>query len=416
MSGAQGSPQYSETLESHDDAFSRLMGLIPARFYVSRSDAEVRVIASKYEKNKRTKSQKQKEAEERKAMTKASRRAKLDPDRVKSVQEVQEERKQDASLNPDDDENDDEVEDSDDMDGDYEDMDDDHLSDTEPKPALAPAAPDTKPLAARRVSIAELRERLHNKIEQLHQKRNPQGASSDASAPLSTKQDLLEERRRQRGEMRDRRRRERKESRRQSKLGTKPDTKPSISNAKRQTGLLVEDTKTSAPKLDNADVGNVAFSQVSFDTDVARKNKFALPSDPKSALSTLEARKRRAEAKIQKQVERGQDGAQARESLQESQRWGKALAAAEGVRIRDNEHFLKQTIKRREKTKAKSTKAWNDRRHAEQEAQAAKQKKRMENITNRHNPKGKGKKAAPSKARPGFEGAQRSFGARKTKR
>lgn len=56
----------------------------------------------------------------------------------------------------------------------------------------------------------------------------------------------------------------------------------------------------------------------------------------------------------------------------------------------------------------------NDRRRSEQEAQASKQKKRMENIANRREAKrspGKAKKPASSaKARPGFEGSSRSFG------
>ena len=54
----------------------------------------------------------------------------------------------------------------------------------------------------------------------------------------------------------------------------------------------------------------------------------------------------------------------------------------------------------------------NDRRRSEQEAQASKQKKRMENIANRREAKrspGKAKKSASSaKARPGFEGSSRS--------
>ena len=55
-----------------------------------------------------------------------------------------------------------------------------------------------------------------------------------------------------------------------------------------------------------------------------------------------------------------------------------------------------------------------DRRKAEQEAQAAKQKKRTENLAARRDAKrnpGKSKKssAKPSKARPGFEGSARSL-------
>ncbi|KAL4400925.1 ribosomal subunit biogenesis protein [Malassezia pachydermatis] len=276
----------------------------------------------------------------------------------------------------------------------------------------------------RRATIAELRERLHNKIQMLHNKRHPHDTT--AKDGPSTKEELLEARRKQRGEMRDRRRRERKEARKLAKAGVKGTStdKPTLAagNA-RSAGLLVHDangmTMTPTKSDDNLDT-NLSFSQVSFETshapDPARKNKYALPKDPKAALASLEARKRKEEARIQKQIEGGQDAAQAREAALESERWGKALAAAEGVRIRDNVHMLKQTIKRREKSKEKSTKTWNDRRRAEQEAQAAKQKKRMENLAARRDAKktgGKPKKPAgkpANKARPGFEGSARGFG------
>jgi len=346
----------------------------------------------------------------------------LDPANLKSVEDVQAERRMDMEVDFEEEEGDGEGEDDDgeDDDDEAEGKDDDEEDDE--KESALPEVP-----APRRASIAELRERLHSKIQMLHQQRHPHEAN--ASGAPSTKEELLEERRRQRGEMRDRRRRERKEARRQAKAqagkATTERTGPALGST-RSAGALVEapasEPRGAAPAVMD---GDLSFSQVSFETthapDPQRKNKYALPSDPKSALAALEARQRREEAKIQKRIEGGQDAAQAREAAQESERWGKALAAAEGVKVRDNVHALKQTIKRRERAKEKSTKAWyvrasdprNDRRRAEQEAQAAKQKRRMENLAARREAKKTGakpkKNAKSGKARPGFEGSARSL-------
>ncbi|KAI3627130.1 hypothetical protein CBS14141_001131 [Malassezia furfur] len=441
---AQDAGRRASSLLSHDDAFERLLSLIPAKFYVPVDEEH---MDTKYQKNKHTKSQKQQEAEERKSKSQAAKRAKLDPDNVKSVKEIQQDRRRrledgiELEFDAEDDAEDTEGTEDDDMDEDDEEDDDaestgnamagahhgddddnDETDDDNDKSIKS--QPNGQPMAPsagnRRATVAELRERLHNKIEMLHRKRNPSDAPT-GDGPPSTKQELMEERRRQRGEMRDRRRRERKEARRQAKdQSASKDTgraKADVSGSSRQAGLLVNDAanpERAAPKKPEVE-SCMSFSHVDFGLDTQRKNKYALPNDPKAALAMLEARKRKEESRVQKQVERGQDEDQVREAAEEAERWNKAIAAAEGVRIRDNEHLLKQTLKRREKSKAKSTKAWNDRRRAEQEAQAAKQKKRMENIAARkENKRSPGKSTTKStksaKARPGFEGNSRSFG------
>ena len=425
---------WQDSLLRHDDAFARLLGLIPAKFYLPAEDD---AADGAFQKKEKTKAQKKQEAEARKEQSRAAKRAKLDPANTKSAQEVQEERRraQEAEQDEGADEEMGEVEDdkeagalgdeaSDDEGG------DDSMSfagtsidalgdqDGEEAPAQEPA-PAARPAPTRKASIAELRERLHSKIEALHKKRHPH--ESTGAAPPNSKQALLEERRRQRGEMRDRRRPERKEARRQAKASGKP-AKPAAVTAgaqgsTQQAGLLVAD---SGAKSRGKDAGNeeVSYGQVSFDSpnvpSTAKKSKYALPSDPKSALAALEARKRKQEAKAKRLAEKHGDE-HAGDALDEEERWGKAMAAAGGVRIRDNEQMLKQTLKRREKAKAKSTKAWNDRRKAEQEAQAARQKKRMDNIAARREAKlakhGKSTGKKPSKARPGFEGTARPLGA-----
>lgn len=387
-----GSGVYRDSLARHDAAFAELLGMIPAKFYLPAViDEDAAPTNTKFQKNKR-KTQKQKEAEERKDARAAAKRAKvrrntaneLDPANAKSVEQVQAERReQEEEEQEEEEEVEEEVDDGEDdgEDDDGEDVGEDGGEDGGEAASATPApAPPT-----RRASIDELRERLHSKIETLRRKRNP--SYDDAS---SGKQALLEERRRQRGELRDRRRRERTEAR-----------KHAASGPARAPGLLVPEKRAEAPAPES-----LSFSQVSFNTagvpDAVKKSKYALPSDPKAALAVLEARKRKEEARAQRD---GDDGG----AREEAHRWGRAMAAAGGVKLRDNEAMLKQTIKRREKSKAKSAKAWSDRRKAEDDARAAKQKKRMDNIAARKNAK-KGKSGKP---RPGFEGARSALGSSK---
>ena len=203
---------WQDSLLRHDDAFARLLGLIPAKFYLPAEDD---AADGAFQKTKKTKAQKKQEAEARKEQSRAAKRAKLDPANTKSAQEVQEERRraQEAEQDEGADEEMGEVEDdkeagalgdeaSDDEGG------DDSMSfagtsidalgdqDGEEAPAQEPA-PAARPAPTRKASIAELRERLHSKIEALHKKRHPHEPTG--AAPPNSKQALLEERRRQRG-------------------------------------------------------------------------------------------------------------------------------------------------------------------------------------------------------------------------
>jgi hypothetical protein len=103
-----------------------------------------------------------------------------------------------------------------------------------------------------------------------------------------------------------------------------------------------------------------------------------------------------------------------RKAAMERDLWAKAEARAAGTKIADEEKVLKKAVKREEKRKAKSGKAWNERKDKLDKAAAAKAAKRNDNlaarvdakrnkrlgIKDKAKDKGKGK----GKGTPGFGG------------
>lgn len=482
-----------ESLDRHDTSFTALLSLIPANLYLapeSDSEAGSEIADLSMDKNSNKRKMAELTNEERKARIHDAKRAKYDPENQKNVIQIQQERAtkraeriaaqerekdQDLSLhfsmgrdllmNGNEGAGDTDEDEDSDLENDEDENDDGDSYETLPtstkgseelsdKPAIPSPVPGAGP-----PNILDLRARLQAKIQGIQAQRraqalglNNQGENGDDESIASTKDELLEERRKQRGEMRDRRRKAAKERKRAERDGTstKKGNNQGTGNDKKGTSapqLFVSpgngNTNGPASSVKAVESNDLAFSSLQFDgqvQDAMRKSKHALPSDPKAALAVLEARKRKEEARRAKIEARSEDGdgsltkkgaELAEKERLEAIKWSKAEAAAQGVKIRDDEALLRKAAKKRDKQKAKSSTEWSKRSREVASQQAARQKKRLDNIAARKDKKGGGKggkggsssshaHSAKSKAlgskrksegsRPGFEGKGRSFG------
>ena len=215
--------------------------------------------------------------------------------------------------------------------------------------------------------IEALRRKLHNRMAELRNR----GQSGEAG----DRDELLEERRRQRANMRERRRKETKE-----KIKREEETRGKKNKEKReekqkgnstrvryfmdsfylkrwwwwqqrfQAQLLVSDnaeqsSRNSGPQ---AKLTNVTFGNIINKSSSKKAERLKTTSDPQQALEQLAARKEKLATMSDEK----------RKSIEEKEKWDKAEARLEGTKIRDDETRLKKAVKRKEKEKTKSKKAW----------------------------------------------------------
>lgn len=269
--------------------------------------------------------------------------------------------------------------------------------------------------------IQALRGKLHAKMDQLRRGR--------IGNQPETKDELLEERRKQRGLMRDRRRKETKEKIRlekeaKEKKDDKGDKKsgqhkvsvpPKVGDHLQPSETALNTNTTQAQLLVPEPVTaftNVSFSTVAGPSSSKKSKNLTTTSNPSLALGQLTAHKEKLAAMPEEK----------RKAVEEREKWEKAEARMGGVKVKDDEVRLKKAAKRKEKEKEKSQKRWcvsslwtpdvvflkshcyrHERKEQTAASMAARQKKRTDNIAMKSE-----RRSRNGKSRPGFEG--RSFG------
>ncbi|PSR71562.1 hypothetical protein EW026_g2877 [Hermanssonia centrifuga] len=253
----------------------------------------------------------------------------------------------------------------------------------------------------------ELRDKLHARMASLRRGGPRWYADANGEEEAGSRDELLEERRRQRAQMREKRRKETREKirREEEARGKKGKEKERAQGPTTKQQLLVPDQSSGSGSKPAPGFANVAFAVPGSSKKAGTALKTS--SNPTQALAQLAARKEKVALLPEEK----------RKEIEEREKWEKAEARMEGTKVHDDESRLKKAVKRIEKTKLKSKKAWDERKEQLSTSMVAKQKKRTDNITarnERRNDKRKGvKPKAKDKGRPGFEG--KSFGKGKGK-
>lgn len=120
----------------------------------------------------------------------------------------------------------------------------------------------------------------------------------------------------------------------------------------------------------------MVFSKIDF-ANVGNSKKKSEGSDPKKILTKIIKHKE----KLAKLHEAGETEKVA--EVAEKEAWKKALAKAQGLKVKDDPELLKKSIKRKEQQKRASAKKWEARKAGVDKAKEERQKKRTENIEKR---------------------------------
>lgn len=317
--------ELQKRLKEHSTYFNSLVRLVPAKFYLPDDEEEK---SKKFYKNRGKSAPKQ----EIKEASRKAKKKRLDPSQTKDVVDLQE---QGETVNDKSNESDSE--------------DDDNNNSRGFSVEKVPSG-----------KIADLRAKLHERIQALQGKRKPTS--------------------------------EKHSNRPKKKM------KSEIKSDKRKMNQIAQSKKDQSQKERNTvtnDKGEVVFSKFDFMERSKNPKHGSKMRNYKNLIAKAETRQKKIEEL------KGKDESKARE-LAERHAWESAMEKAEGNKVKDDPKLLKKSLKRKEKMKAKSKKQWDTRKEQQNKQMEEKQKRRQKNLKERAEAK-KGKKGGKGKKhRPGF--------------
>lgn len=438
-----------ERLQEHSNAFDGLLSLIPAKYYYDEETSnqwqQKRKSKEERQENKRQKlnPENNKNVTAKDVLTEAEKTAKpvvLPGEKFKKHQEMMKRQKEVHEADSDDDvvapgseeleNSSDEEENADKGDGDeaiiqdsvtivFDDNGEESVNGEFKKAQIQERQKKQKgkpelsqeEREARERKHKELKAKLQAKIQSMREKRKAPGTKVAGAA--TSRQQILEERRRKAELKKD-----------LKKKGIEEDDDESSSDDDDDDEEEEESDANQEKPGSNVMFGNIEFmdgERVSSDLTSTRKigkKKGPANKDIKGHLKILEREKEKV-----KDMD-----ADARKKLEDKQKWQKALASVQGVKVKDDERLLKKALKRKEAVKRKSEREWKDRIQIVADEKKMKADRREENLRIRKENRGKDRKhqvkqlpsykrnrgskklAGSGAKRAGFEGGIRSKG------
>lgn len=214
-------------------------------------------------------------------------------------------------------------------------------------------------------SLTDLQKRLKDRIAERQEQRNPKNKSEEEIVQI-----------------RARRKKEKTKTKMKAKLKRQQSFKTGAAEAE-MTGKVGQNSiplTEKSPKVQNSNE-HALFSKLQFSEEMESKNK-KIKSKKGNKLRSLLIQ---AENKKQKLAEIKENEPERAENMMKKDSWGKALAKAEGTKVRDNPELLRKSLKKEQALKKQHAKKWKEREDRVEEKMRQKQEKRTKNIQSRKN-------------------------------
>ncbi|PAA57324.1 hypothetical protein BOX15_Mlig008570g2, partial [Macrostomum lignano] len=239
----------------------------------------------------------------------------------------------------------------------------------------------------------ELQQKLQARMEQLRQQRN---AQPTASGDRGKKRRSLK-------------RKEATLKRRVQNLAAANETQPNQQQQKQQSGSQAKYNKDGKILYSKFDLvakeellgSETTGSRAAAETRKRQRKQLERRLVPTTAGADLERQRRRIEAMKSSNPE-------AAARLEEKARWERAMARAEGVKVKDDPARLARTAKRQAKMRRVKARKWQERQAGVEQRQTERQERRRANIR-RAGGASKAQNRARKKEGPNFAGAARQM-------